>query len=167
VWLACLHVFGRYHDRMKFHPTSHLFALLTVLVFGVGSVAVAADAERSPEDTVKGYLKAMQDQKFPDAYDYVSSTLRGGKGREEWAKEQQYIVQVGEVKIFGYKVYKAEIVGDTAKVPNILKSQDKYLNQLGLDEHEVYTLVKEDGAWRIDQQMLVEGADKSEYFPDE
>lgn len=167
MWLACLHVFGRYHDRMKFHPTSHLFALLTVLVFGVGSVAVAADAERSPEDTVKGYLKAMQDQKFPDAYDYVSSTLRGGKGREEWAKEQQYIVQVGEVKIFGYKVYKAEIVGDTAKVPNILKSQDKYLNQLGLDEHEVYTLVKEDGAWRIDQQMLVEGADKSEYFPDE
>lgn len=152
---------------MKFHPTSHLFALLTVLVFGVGSAAVAADAERSPEDTVKGYLKAMQDQKFPDAYDYVSSTLRGGKGREEWAKEQQYIVQVGEVKIFGYKVYKAEIVGDTAKVPNILKSQDKYLNQLGLDEHEVYTLVKEDGAWRIDQQMLVEGADKSEYFPDE
>lgn len=167
MWLACLHVFGRYHDRMKFHPTSHLFALLTVLVFGVGSAAVAADAERSPEDTVKGYLKAMQDQKFPDAYDYVSSTLRGGKGREEWAKEQQYIVQVGEVKIFGYKVYKAEIVGDTAKVPNILKSQDKYLNQLGLDEHEVYTLVKEDGAWRIDQQMLVEGADKSEYFPDE
>ena len=167
MWLACLHVFGRYHDRMKFHPTSHLFALLTVLVFGVGSAAVAADAERSPEDTVKGYLKAMQDQKFPDAYDYVSSTLRGGKGREEWAKEQQYIVQVGEVKIFGYKVYKAEIVGDTAKVPNILKSQDKYLNQLGLDEHEVYTLVKEDGAWKIDQQMLVEGADKSEYFPDE
>ncbi len=151
---------------MKFHPTSHLFALLAVLVFAVGG-AVAADAERSPEDTVKGYLKAMQDQKFPDAYDYVSSTLRGGKGREEWAKEQQYIVQVGEVKIFGYKVYKAEIAGDTAKVPNILKSQDKYLNQLGLDEHEVYTLVKEDGAWRIDQQMLVEGVDKSEYFPDE
>ena len=151
---------------MKFHPRSCLVPLLAVLVFGVGSAA-ASDAERSPEETVKGYLKAMQEQKFPDAYDYVSSTLRGGKGREEWAKEQQYIVQMGEVKIFGYKVYPAEIVGETAKVPNILKSQDKYLNQLGLDEHEVYTLIKEDGAWRIDQQMLVEGADRSEYFPDE
>ena len=130
-------------------------------------VAVAGEPQRSPEDTVSGYLTAMQEQRFNDAYDYVSSTLRGGKDREEWAKEQQYIVQIGEVKIFGFKVYKAEVVGDKAKVPNILKSQDKYLNQLGLDEHELYMLIQEDGQWRIDQQTLVEGAERSEYFPDE
>ena len=131
------------------------------------SSAYPAATDRSPEDTVKKYLSAMQEHRFPEAYDYVSTTLRAGKDREEWAKEQQYIVQIGEVKIFGYKVYKAEVVGDKAKVPNILKSQDKYLNQLGLDEHEIYMLIKEDGEWRIDQQTLVENAERSEYFPDE
>jgi hypothetical protein len=126
----------------------------------------SAATERTPEDTVRQYLKAMQDHRFDDAYDYVSTTLRGGKDRAEWAKEQQYIVQLGEVKIFGFKVYPAHVTGDKARVPNILKSQDKYLNQLGLDEYELYDLIKEDGQWRIDQQTLVEGSDRSEYFPD-
>jgi hypothetical protein len=35
-----------------------------------------------------------------------------------------------------------------------------------LDEHELYDLIKEEGAWRIDQQLLVQGADRREYFPD-
>ena len=52
-------------------------------------------------------------------------------------------------------------------MPNILKSQDKFLNQLGLDEHELYELIKENGAWRIDQQTLAEGPDRAEYFPDD
>jgi len=145
-------------------PTATLISTVLILSF---AIAAPAASDRSPEDTVKKYLAAMQEHEFNEAYDYVSTTLRGGKDREEWAKEQQYIVQIGEVKIFGYEVFKAEIEGEKAKVPNILKSQDKYLNQLGLDEHELYTLIKEDGEWRIDQQTLVEGHEKSEYFPDE
>jgi hypothetical protein len=148
----------------RFLPTAALIG--TVLVLAPAVTAVAA-SDRSPEDTVRKYLGAMQEHQFNDAYDCVSTTLRGGKDREEWAKEQQYIVQIGEVKIFGYKVFKAEIVNENAKVPNILKSQDKYLNQLGLDEYELYMLIKEDGEWRIDQQTLVEGHEKSEYFPDD
>jgi hypothetical protein len=38
-----------------------------------------------------------------------------GKSREEWAKEQQYIVEVGEVKIFDFKVFPAEMVGATRR----------------------------------------------------
>lgn len=124
-------------------------------------------AETSPEDTVRQYLKALQDNRFADAYSYVSSSMSRGMGSEEWAKEQQYIVQMGEVKIFGFKVFDAVMVDGKAKVPNILKSQDKYLNQLGLDEHEVYELIKEDGRWKIDQQTLVEGAERREFFPEE
>jgi len=134
------------------------------LTFLPGASPAASD--RTPEETVRKYLEAMQQHRFEEAYDYVSSTLRGGKTREEWAKEQQYIVELGEVKIFGFKVYPAIISGDKAKVPNILKSQDKYLNQLGLDEYELYELIREDGEWRIDQQTLVEGSERKEYFPD-
>lgn len=133
-----------------------------------GAPATASGANAAPDKVVEAYLKAMQGQRFPEAYDYVSKTLKAGKSREEWAKEQQYIVQMGEVKIFGFHVFPAAVQADgTARVPNILKSQDKYLNQLGLDEYELYELIKEDGQWRIDQQTLVEGADRKDYFPDD
>jgi len=142
-----------------------LVAAVLVCSLAVAPLGFAA-SDRTPEDTVKQYLSAMQNHKFNEAYDFVSSTLRAGKDREEWAKEQQYIVQVGEVKIFEFKVFPAEKIGeDKAKVPNILKSQDKYLNQLGLDEYELYELIKEEGEWRIDQQTLVEGEDRQTYFP--
>jgi hypothetical protein len=138
------------------------FGLLLVVA------GTAPAAELSPSETVKAYLSAMQEQRFAQAYDFVSSTLRGGKDREEWAKEQQYIVQMGEVKIFSFQVFDAVQVTDAkARVPNILKSQDKFLNQLGLDEYEVYDLIKEEGSWRIDQQTLVEGSDRAEFFPQE
>jgi hypothetical protein len=142
------------------------FVAVSALVFGVAAGFAAAE-ELTPDQTVTKYLEAMQGQRFGEAYDYVSKGLRGGKDREAWSKEQQYIVQMGEVKIFGFKVFKPIMEGEKAKVPNILKSQDKFLNQLGLDEHEVYELIKEDGAWRIDQQTLVEGPEKDEYFPKE
>ena len=140
-------------------------ACAALLFSAVRPILASAD-ERSPEDTVRQYLSAMQSHRFNDAYDLVSTTLRAGKDREEWAKEQKYIVETGEVKIFEFKVFPAQnVTADKARVPNVLKSQDKYLNQLGLDEYEVYDLIKEAGQWRIDQQTLVEGSDKDEYFP--
>jgi hypothetical protein len=137
-----------------------LFASLLLIL----SVSPAL-AELTPDQAVTKYLEAMQGQKFEEAYDYVSTGLRGGKSKEEWAKEQQYIAQMGEVKIFGFQVFKPVVEGEKARVPNILKSQDKFLNQLGLDEYELYELVREEGAWRIDQQTLVEGSERAEYFP--
>jgi len=137
----------------------------SLLILATNAIS-ASEGERSPDETVRQYLSAMQAHRFNDAYDLVSKTLRGGKDREEWAKEQKYIVEVGEVKIFEFKVFPArDVTADKARVPNILKSQDKYLNQLGLDEYELYDLLKEDGQWRIDQQTLVEGTDKDAYFP--
>lgn len=132
------------------------------------AVPAQAASEMSPDKVVAAYLKAMQEQKFSDAFQYTSSTLRAGKGLEEWSKEQQYVMQMGEVKIIEFHVYPAIIGADgVARVPNILKSQDKFLNQLGLDEHEIYMLIKENGAWKIDQQTLAEGPDRAEYFPDD
>jgi hypothetical protein len=148
-------------------------ALPSLATAGSESPAGAAENQDSAEsstlaadEAVKAYLLAMQEHRFGDAYDYVSSTLRAGKDRDTWAKEQKYIVELAEVKIFGFKVYPARVTGDKARVPNLLKSQDKFLNQLGLDEHELYDLIKEEGTWRIDQQLLVQGADRREYFPD-
>lgn len=130
--------------------------------------APTAAGELAPEKVVENYLKAMQAKNFAEAYKYISSTLKAGKPLEVWSKEQQYIMDMGEVKIIDFKTYPAVIGKDgVARVPNILKSQDKFLNQLGLDEHEIYEVIKEDGAWKIDQQTLAEGQDRAEYFPDD
>ena len=150
-----------HRSRSKARRLSVYLSLVLVLLL---SPAWAEGPGRSPEDTVSGYLSAMQGHRFNEAYDYVSSTLRAGKPREVWAKEQQYIIQLGEVKILEFKVFPVVMMGDKARVPNLLKSQDKFLNQLGLDEHELYDLIREEGDWRIDQQTLVQGAEKEEYF---
>jgi len=141
-------------------------ALLLVSVAAVAASADDSGAKLDPQATIKAYLGALQAHEFEKAYDYVAEPMRAGKDRAQWAKEQQYIVEMGEVKIFGFETFPAASVTEsTAKVPNILKSQDKFLNQLGLDEYELYELIKEDGVWRIDHQTLIEGTERAEYFP--
>ena len=138
-------------------------ALVVALALGLGARAALA-AAATPEETVKQYLKAMQDQKYDEAYKYISKGMAGNKDAETWAKEQKYMMQSAEVKIFKYDVYPGKVEGEKAKVPNILSSQDKFLNQLGADEYELYTLVKEDGAWKIDQQEQVDKSDQPKWF---
>ncbi len=139
---------------------------LAVLAVATAIIAVAtiAPAAATPEDTVRQYLKAMQDQKYDQAYKQISKAMAGGKDAEAWAKEQKYMMQSADVKIFKFDVYAAKVEGETAKVPNILSSQDKFLNQLGADEYELYTLVKENGDWKIDQQEQVDKSDQGKWF---
>lgn len=122
-------------------------------------------AELTPEETVRKYLTAFKEGNFRSAYPFVSKDVAQNKGEEEWAKEQQWIMQMAEAKIFDFKVYPGKIEGDKAYVPNILNSQDKFLNQLGVVEHELYTLVREDGRWKIKQQQIVEPSEVEKWFP--
>jgi len=136
-------------------------AALAVATFAAGAMAAAA---ASPEETVKSWLAAMKAHEFEKAYQYISKGMAGGKDVEAWSKEQKYIFETTDLKIFKYEVFPGKAEGETAKVPNILSSQDKFLNQLGADEYELYTLVKEDGQWKIDQQEIVEKGDQSKWF---
>ena len=140
--------------------------LVAVSLLLTGAFGIAPGmAASTPEETVKTYLAAMKDQKFDEAYKQISKGMAANKDGEAWAKEQKYIFQTGEVKIFKYEVFPGKVEGDTAKVPNILSSQDKFLNQLGVKEHELYTLLKEDGRWKINQQQIVEHSDLAKWFP--
>ena len=141
-----------------------ILVTMAALVVGSQFVGVTGFAASTPEETVKAYLTAMKDQKFEDAYKQISKGMAANKDGEAWMKEQKYIFQTGEVKIFKYEVFPGKVEGDTAKVPNILSSQDKFLNQLGADEYELYTLVKENGEWKIDQQEIVEKSEQSKWF---
>ena len=135
--------------------------LLTLLTVSAGAFA----ADPTPEETVKAYLTAVKGNDFNTAYPLVTREMAQGKSKEDWVKEQQWVMQMAEVKIFEFNVYPGKVEGDKAYVPNVLNSQDKFLNQLGVVEHELYTLVREDGRWKINQQQIVENTDQTKWFP--
>jgi hypothetical protein len=147
-------------------------SLLVIALIAAVGVGLGSADEPSPEEILKRYLTALQDQQFDKAYDLVSKAMKMDrksgrvKPKDAWVKESQYIFAFSEVKIFDFKVLPGKQEGATALVPNILSSQDKFLNQLGVEEYELYTLVKEDGGWKVDQQQeVVEPAELAKWFP--
>ena len=152
-------------------PSLRIPLLVVALLVGLGAGSGSAQ-EVSPEETLKRYLGAIQNQQFDKAYDLVSKAMKTDrksgqvKPKDVWVKESQYIFAFSEAKIFDFKVLPGKIQGDKAMVPNVLSSQDKFLNQLGVEEYELYTLLKEDGAWKVDQQQeVVEPAEIAKWFP--
>jgi len=137
---------------------------LGVVLLAVTTSAAALEPG-SPEDVLRRYLQAIKAEKFDDAYDLVSKAMRQGKGKEEYVKESRAMMGFADVKIFDFTVYPGKIEGDKALVPNVLESQDKFVNTLGLTEHELYTLVREDGKWKVDSQILLEPAEIAKWFP--
>ena len=140
---------------MRLAPLVLLVVAARALAFGAGS----------PEDVLTRYLRALKDGKPGEVYDLSSKAMRQGKDREVWVKEQQALMAVADVKIFDFAVFPGKVEGDKAQVPNRLESQDKFVNTLGLTEYELYTLVREDGGWRVDSQILLEPAEVAKWFP--
>lgn len=143
------------------------YAAIAFSVLMLATIQPARAGEFTPEETVKAYLTAMQVGDYRAAYPLVSRAMARNKTLDEWVKEQQWVMQVSEAKILEFHVYPGKIEGEKAYVPNLLSSQDKFLNQLGVEEHELYTLIREDGRWKINQQQIVEPADHGKWFPDE
>jgi hypothetical protein len=111
-------------------------------------------------------LGALKEGRFDAAYDLVSKGMTQGKPREVWVKEQKAGMAWADVKILrlhGTPWPHRGTVRRTCRTS--LSSQDRFLNQLGLTEHELYTLVREDGAWKVDSQIIVAPADIPKWFP--
>jgi hypothetical protein len=146
-----------------------MMAVVLMVACGTGGAAAQTaktpPASSTPEEVVSRYLEALKAGNFAAAYDEISKDMAQHKDRDAWAKEQQWTMQMSDAKIFSYKIYPGKVEGNHARVPNVLSSQDKFLNQLGVGEHELYTLVKEDGRWKIDRQVLLDKADQAKWFP--
>jgi hypothetical protein len=141
-------------------------ALALVFALALAHGRAAALDPGSPEDVVLRYLTALKAQKFEDAYPLISAAMRGGKDRDTYVKQSKALMEIADVKIFDFRVGKGKVEKDEAKVPNVLESQDRFANTLGLTEYELYTLVREDGEWKVDSQLLLEPSEVPKWFPD-
>ncbi len=147
-------------------------ALIALAIASTAHAAACTDGQGA-QAAVNAYLVAMQEHRFADAYDHVSSNMTDGKPREEWAALQKVFYQGGGVNIFGIDVRAAQTAegeadcAAVAVVPNVLKSRDKFNNQ-GTTEFEIYSVVKQGEVWRIDsQETLFDQAAVDRWFPGE
>ena len=143
-------------------------AVVSLLVLVASALAAAqATPVPSPEDVVRGYLEALKKSDFKSAYGLLTPDMRGNLDQEKWVAQQIIVMKLGEVTIDSYRIFPPKMEGAKAIVPNLLKSKDKFINQTGANEYELYTLVQQepDKQWRIDQQQLVETDAVHKWFP--
>lgn len=140
-----------------------LALLAAALVAAPPSRAAAPD---SPEGVLGRYLSALKAEQFEDAWALISRAMRRGRDKEVYVKESKAFMAFADVKIFDFTVGQGKVEKDTARVPNVLESQDRFANTLGLTEYELYTLVREDGGWKVDSQLLLEPHEIPKWFPD-
>lgn len=128
--------------------------------------------ENKARGAVMGYLTAMHEHRFDDAYDFVSKNLTDGRSRKNWSDLQASVYKPGKVSIYRVDVRRALAPADDAScsshavVPNILSSRDR-LNEHGLIEFEIYHVRRDGTQWRVDsQQTLFEDAAIRTWFPE-
>ncbi len=154
--------------RTRWVRRMELVCSVLVLALGLcGQASPGTEQGESPEDTLKAYLVAMKALDFGKVYELSTKAASQGKDRDTWATEMKYLFQLSDAKIFEYKIFPAKVTGDKALVPNILTSQDKFLNQLAAPEYELYTILREDGRWKVDHQTIVDQRDVPKWFPGE
>jgi hypothetical protein len=153
----------------RWHLSPWLVFGLTLLLISLPGGARAEEKGPStppPEEVVKSYLTAMKGGDFATAYELLSPDMRGSDPKDAWVLKQNAIMKIADVQITSFEVQPAKIDGKRAMVPNLLNSKDKFINQTGLIEYELYTLLQaDDGTWHIDQQQLVETDAMEKWFP--
>ena len=141
------------------------------------SVAHSADlppcaVDPGPRAAVENFMHAMKSRDFSEAYKHVTANMTDARPVGEWAALQKTMFDRGGVRIGAIDVRAArrDLNADgscapAASVPNVLHASD-VLNTQTSTEFEVYRVVLQDGAWKIDaQETLFEQARILEYFP--
>ena len=152
----------------------------TLIAIGVAiGIALYGGGQDCRQDTgprvaVEGYLRAMKERRFDDAYGFVSARMTDARPQAEWAALQAKMFELGGVKLADPDVRTPQRATDAdghclaeAKVPNVLRAADA-LNNQGSTEFEVYTVVLDGKTWKVDaQETLFDEKEIRAYFPND
>ena len=154
-----------------------IWILIAIAAAGLGGgffnrTYCLSDAE--PQAVVQSYLSAMKDERFEDAFQFVTASMTDGKLAAEWAEQQSKMFKMGRVVINGIDVRPGHrelknvfMCASIAEVPNVLRASD-VLNSQGSTEFEVYKVIMDGDEWRIDsQETLFDDATIRQWFPND
>ena len=149
-----------------------IIATVSILLAGGYFNRINCLGDEGPKVAVQNYLAAMKDERFEDAYRFVTTSMTDGQSLTEWAGQQRRMFAMAKIVINkldvreGHRELKNMFTcASTARVSNVLHASD-VLNKQGSSEYEVYTLVRDDGAWKIDsQETFFDEVSIRQWFP--
>jgi hypothetical protein len=124
--------------------------LAMVLVLCAASVSVAAEPPGRrdvPSAVVRAYLEALLDGRYPETYEYLSAKQRSDVTREDWIEQLKRRGVTSRSQVLFMRVSPAIVKGEEATVVTSFRLETPEGRKV---TRETYTLVREQGHWRID-----------------
>ncbi len=152
-----------------------VFVVVVAIIVGGGYYSrTQCLNDDGPRMAVEGYLTAMKDERFEDAYPFMTANMTDGLKIDEWAEQQRKVFKIGRVVINKIDVRRKYrelenlfMCEATAQVSNVLHASD-LLNNQGSSEFEIYALVMTEDGWKIDsQETLFDEAAIRQWFPED
>ena len=155
-------------------PIWVLFAIASLVLASGYFNRIHCLSDDAPRVAVQSYITAMKDQRFDDAYNFVTATMTDGLPVEDWVVQQSDMFKMAKIVINkidvrrGYReLNNIFMCAPVAKVSNVLHASD-FLNNQGSSEHEIYTVIIDDGVWKIDsQETLFDDQLIHQWFPED
>lgn len=123
------------------------------------SASAPADEGEAVEEAVRGHYEAIGEGAFEEAYSYFGPTMRSRQDETSWiASEQSYEIQSST--IHSLKVH--EVLGTTATATVDVS----FVDNTGMPRFIIlWGLIKEDGAWKLDEQISAQTESDSSASP--
>lgn len=135
-----------------------IVAVVAVVAFGSRTATYPAD---SPEAAFQGYLTAFQQDDREAAYPFFSKQVRAGMSLTQYG--QDIAMRGGEPDVRVW-IDRTDLKGDRATLH--LTVEHYYGAGLQSSRYRSQTqvrMVREDGAWRVDDQLI--GVEPGMYYP--
>ncbi len=128
-----------------------LLGVFLALLFATATGAV--EYQDVPSGVVRAYLQALRDGNYEQTYEYLSTRLRNGMSREEWIGQLRRQATMPRSKVLSMRVNPAIVRGEEATVVASFRLETPAGRQVS---RETYTLIKEQGHWRIDGIKVID-----------
>ncbi len=165
---------GRNESSRKqgFAMTTFARAAFLAILFAPLPAAAGCPDGPGPAVVLSQYLEQLSTQRFEEAYSQLSKGMKADSPKEEWVGAYRDLFAELNVEVLGIEVGAPRFADEEssgcateASVPNVLRARDMF-NAAGSVEYERYSMVLENGAWKVDRQHLVEEKDIPEWFPE-
>ena len=121
--------------------------MLGLCVSAVAVTAEQPDRGEVPSAVVRAYLEALLDGRYDQTYEYLSSKQQSDMSQKKWVEQLKRQGVKPRSQVLFMRVSPAIVRGEEATVVTSFRLETPEGRKVS---RETYSLVREDGRWRID-----------------